>query len=212
MNRHMRYFSHLLMRFSSVARERMEFIEWSCNISQTEVPCGNSMACAQWIWNSQGLTVCPIESLLSVSHNEGLGMHREPSVSWKCSGFMLVRRWSLLWIGWNTLVCVRSLYGLVQTLTIDTSLWLLEISHKHQKLTWSSYLDFLFPPLCLEKSACMVTICLYCGYLQGNKHAWWSLHIVTFGFLFFTVFCICIFQYICIFQLKTLARCAFALF
>lgn len=115
-------------------------------------------------------------------------MHREPSVSWKCSGFMLVCSRSLLWIVWNTLVRVRSLYGFVQTLTIDVSLGLLEISHKHQKLTWSFFLDFFFPPLCLEKSACMVTVRLYCCYLQWNKHAWWSLHIVTFGFLFLLYF------------------------
>lgn len=171
----------LLMRFSSVARERMQFTEWSCNISQTKVSCGRSMACAQWIWNTQGLTVCPIEDLLDVNH--------------------------LTWEGTESPVCPESAVGLcLYTDDLCCGLcetpwyasnpwmalcrlwqWFLEISHRHLKLT-SSYLDFLLPPLCLEKSACMVTICLYCGYLQGNKHTEWSLHSVTFGFLFLLYF------------------------
>lgn len=157
-------------------------LQWSCNISQTEVSCGRSMACAQWIWNTQGLTVCPIEDLLDVNH--------------------------LTWEGTESPVCPESVVGLC--LYIDGLCcglcetpwyvsnpwmalcrlwqWFLEISHRHLKLTSSSYLDFLLPPLCLEKSACMVTVYLYCSYLQGNKHTEWSLHSVTFGFLFLLYF------------------------
>lgn len=63
------------MRFCSVTRESIEFVGWSCNMSQTEVPCGHNMARAQWIWNTQGLTVCPIEGLLSVNH----------MMTWECT-------------------------------------------------------------------------------------------------------------------------------
>lgn len=77
----------LLMRGSSIARERMEFVNEVATFPRQKYMCGCRMTCAQWIWNTRGLTACPIQDLLAVNHTDDLRTHSKPCASWRCDGF-----------------------------------------------------------------------------------------------------------------------------
>lgn len=77
----------LLMRGSSVARERLEFISEVATFPRQKYICGRRMTWAQWIWNTWGLTTCPIQDLLAINHTDELRMHSKPCASWRHGGF-----------------------------------------------------------------------------------------------------------------------------
>lgn len=77
----------LPLRWSCVARERMEFINEVATFPRQQCTRGHGMTCAQWTWNTRGLTTCPIQDLLGISPTDDLRTHSKPSASWRCGGF-----------------------------------------------------------------------------------------------------------------------------
>lgn len=161
----------LPLRWSCVARERMEFTNEVAIFPRQKCTCGHRMTCAQWTWNTRGLTICPIQDLLGINPTDDLRMHSKPSASWRCGGFLLVRRWSVLWIMCETpsmceipvWICADFVHRYFPMISGNPS--------QTSKTICSSYLDFfLFFLMCSEKSGCMVTMCVTL-WLPARKQA-----------------------------------------
>lgn len=141
----------------------------------------------QWIWNTWCLTVCLIEDLLDINHTDDLKMHSKPSVSWRCSGCtactQVVCAVDYVWNTWYVSnPCMDFCRLCPQVFSHDFWKSLTNIQN-------SSYVDTLPSPAhVLRNLAVWLPCVLYYGYLQGNKHTSWSLHIVTYSFLFLLYF------------------------
>lgn len=166
----------LLLRCSSIARERMDFVNEVAAFLRLCI-CEHGMTCGWWICNTRGLTICLIQDFyLCINHTNDQKV---------CQVYCLYAGDLYCGLGVKHVAYVKSLYGFVQTWSTSIFPQFLEILTSVENYLW--LLPRLFPSFFMFGEIWLYAYHMFILWLPARKQAHFLKY---FGFLIFTIFCV----------------------